>query len=430
VSTFEAIKGVTATLCYLLDQGSQMPADSPPVDHVPGTTITTLPPDKAQEGNGKRLNLFLYHITPNAAWRNMPLPNQVKSGEFGYPSLAVDLHYLLTAYDSADQEADLDTQRLLGRAMLIFHDNGLIDRALLEQISPDSGLHQQVEQIKVTPLPLSLEEMSKLWTTFQSQYRLSVAYQVSVLLIESTKESRAPLPVLRRGPEDQGVLSQATMLPPLPTLTDLKLPAKQPSLRLSQTLTLNGHKLRSGTNTPAKVVFYHPYLADRLEIEANRPENTDRLIQVNPNDLPGAAQAFAPGFYQVVVAVEEPQNDKTITRVTNALTFPLAPTISNLNVVPDPNPTINKLWLTLDVSPAVRVGQRVSVLLSSVEVAGPDMTGPTESLMIDVTDRKRIPAGTYRVRLRVDGVDSHLIADYTALPLTFDDSLTITIADE
>lgn len=429
MSSFEAIKGVTATLCYLLDQGSQVPVDPPPIDHVPGTNITTLPPDKAQEGNGKRLNLFLYQITPNAAWRNMPLPNQVKSGEFGYPPLAVDLHYLLTAYDSTDQEADLETQRLLGRAMLILHDNGLIDRTFLEQISPDSGLHQQVEQIKVIPSPLSLEEMSKLWTTFQSQYRLSVAYQVSVLLIESTKETRMPLPVLRRGAEDQGVLSQANMLPPVPTLTDIKLPAKQPSLRLNQVLTLNGHKLRSGPSNPARVVFYHPHLADRLEIEANRPENTDRLIQVSPNDLPEAAQAFAPGFYQVVVEVEESQNGQVTPRATNALTFPLAPGLENLEVSPNPADP-NKLQLTVTSVPPARQGQRVSALLGSIELPAQSISTATGQITFDVTNRKKIPAGSYRVRLRVDGVDSHLIADYTALPLTFDDSLTITIADE
>jgi hypothetical protein len=41
--------------------------------------------------------------------------------------------------------------------------------------------------VRVTLQPLSLEEMSRLWSTFQTQYRLSVAYEVSVVLIDSAR---------------------------------------------------------------------------------------------------------------------------------------------------------------------------------------------------------------------------------------------------
>jgi len=46
---------------------------------------------------------------------------------------------------------------------------------------------------------MSLEDVSKLWTTFQTQYRISAAYEVSVVIIESSRIVKTPLPVLTRG---------------------------------------------------------------------------------------------------------------------------------------------------------------------------------------------------------------------------------------
>src|SRR5690348_13905400 len=62
-----AIAAVTAALRHLLDRG--LSAD------VPGTRVTTRPPDKARDGqSGNQVNLFLYRTAPNAAWRNADWP--------------------------------------------------------------------------------------------------------------------------------------------------------------------------------------------------------------------------------------------------------------------------------------------------------------------------------------------------------------------
>ena len=47
--------------------------------------------------------------------------------------------------------------------------------------------HEQIERVRITPQPLSVDELSKLWTAFQTHFRISAAYQVSVVLIESTR---------------------------------------------------------------------------------------------------------------------------------------------------------------------------------------------------------------------------------------------------
>ena len=63
----------------------------------------------------------------------------------------------------------------------------------------NSNLADAVELVKFTPLPLSLEELSKLWSVyFQTPYSLSVAYQGTVVLIESEDSTHAALPVRAR----------------------------------------------------------------------------------------------------------------------------------------------------------------------------------------------------------------------------------------
>ncbi|MEZ4559189.1 MAG: Pvc16 family protein [Caldilineaceae bacterium] len=62
-----------------------------------------------------------------------------------------------------------------------------------------ADLAEQVEQIKIVPETLNIEELSKLWSAFQANhYRLTTAYQASTVLIESRKSTRSAPPVLKR----------------------------------------------------------------------------------------------------------------------------------------------------------------------------------------------------------------------------------------
>src|SRR5262249_31063132 len=155
---------------------------------------------------GDQVNLFLYHAGVDASWRNMDMPRRLRPGETGQPPLPLSLYYLLTAY--SDDEDEVSSHLLLGKAMGILHDHPLlgaqeIRNATLSDL-PDSDPQDQRERVRITHQPLSLEEVSKIWAAFQTQYRLSAAYQISVVLIESPRPIVAPTPVLRRGSEDRG----------------------------------------------------------------------------------------------------------------------------------------------------------------------------------------------------------------------------------
>ena len=167
---------------------------------MPGQVIAK-PPEKAQ-ATADQLNIFLYHMPLNAAWRNMDMPRQVRPGETGQPPLGLNLYYLITGYGSEDSE--LRSQQWLGKAMSVLHDHPLLGAEEIKGALDGSGLEDQIERVRITPQNLSSDEMSKLWTAFQAPYRNSMAYQVDVVLIESNRPSQAPLPVLTRGKDDSG----------------------------------------------------------------------------------------------------------------------------------------------------------------------------------------------------------------------------------
>jgi hypothetical protein len=151
---------------------------------LPGTKVTTRPPDKARaDWTGNQVNLFLYQILPNAACRNMP-PRQGKPGGEGRPPLALNLYYLMSAYGENEDDPDPLSHRLLGLAMGFFHDHAVLSPLAIREALVGTDLHEQGERASVTFQPLSLEEMSRLWNTFQTPYRISVAYEVSVVLID------------------------------------------------------------------------------------------------------------------------------------------------------------------------------------------------------------------------------------------------------
>ncbi|MFO0979798.1 MAG: DUF4255 domain-containing protein [Planctomycetaceae bacterium] len=110
------------------------------------------------------------------------IPTKVKSGETGSPPLALNLYYLLTAYGDAEREED-DHRRCLALACGVLHDKAALRTIDIQNATgatslKNAALESQFEQVKITPEPLTLEEMSKLWTTFQTQYRISAAFRL------------------------------------------------------------------------------------------------------------------------------------------------------------------------------------------------------------------------------------------------------------
>ena len=174
MSNARAIAAFAATLRNLIDL--ELNAD------VAGTQVTTRPPAAARDGaTGNQVNLFLYHVAVNPAWRNADLPWRVRPGEVAPTPLPLNLYYLLTAY-SGENDDDIDSttdpnrllggHRLLGQAMRALHDHPVLHAEEIAAVLPPDDLldypYDQVENVRITPQPLSLDEVTKMWAGFQS----------------------------------------------------------------------------------------------------------------------------------------------------------------------------------------------------------------------------------------------------------------------
>ncbi|MFO0729702.1 MAG: DUF4255 domain-containing protein [Nitrospiraceae bacterium] len=220
-----AIAATTAVLKDLLSNGLKAYKVG---DIVGGdVTVSAVAPDKIDVAGAEdptQLNLFLYQATPNQGWRNAGLPTRNRSGErISDNPLALNLHYLISAYGAKNFYPEI----ILGYAMQLLHETPVLTReAIRKALNPlpkppdwpaalnTSELADQVEQLKISPEVMNTEEISKLWAAIQAHYRATAAYQVTVVLIESSRPTKNALPVAARSvyvvPFVQPVLDSVT----------------------------------------------------------------------------------------------------------------------------------------------------------------------------------------------------------------------------
>jgi hypothetical protein len=442
MSTALSIAAVTAVLKDLLNNGL--------IDHnvsagVGEVTVSALPPDRIDtlevDSKKSRLNLFLYNVTPNVGWRNVGFPSHNGSGErVNNPPLALDLHYLLTAYGAEEFHAEI----LLGYGMQLLHETPVLPReAIRISLAPPtavlgggdlppamqalftSGLAEQVEQIKIIPEALNTEELSKLWPAFQAKYRPTAAYQVSVVLIESRRSTRAALPVLERYihvvPFQHPVIEQVKSQ----TSAGGAIRENQPILA-EFNLVLVGRQLR-GEDTVIRV--------GGIEVKPADSDVTDKQIIV---PIPGGLQAGVQGVQviQRTLLGSPPTPHRGFE--SNAAAFVLCPRLVEPIGIANPQGTgigPRSARMDLTVDPAVGDTQRVVLFLnelipvggppgpdesqaqaysfiapSRIPLSPPIPPGPSQNISIPISGVK---AGDYLVRIQVDGAESPLGTDVT-----------------
>jgi hypothetical protein len=403
-----AIAAVTATLRNLLTQGVTTDPD------LADATVTMQPLDHARvnTSTANQLNIFLYHVLPSGTWRNMDVPGRVRPGETGAPALGLNLYYLITAFGRDNDVQRPFSHQLMGRAMSTLYDHPLLGADEIKAALPNNDLWTQVERVRFTLQPFTVEEIAKLWTGFQTQYRLSIAYEAAVVLIESTRAISAPLPVLMRGPGDSGVVGQANLLSPFPTLTQLIPPNQRPTVNLGDILTLVGFKL---SGDKVSVQFTSARLTAPILLAA-RPGATDTQLSVA---LPNDPVNWPAGVYTVAAIVSSKgQPDRT----TNELPLGLAPQITSKMPL-----TVKRVkgtvTLNITCSPEVRPEQRVAFLLGSREIPSAPRAAQTNKLSFVIA---ATAPGIYVVRLRVDGADSEVV-NRGVTPPKFDATQEVTI---
>lgn len=402
-----SIAAVTAVIKDLLENGLVSDAIATSIGDV---IVTALPPDRISVGGDERpqINLFLYQVTQNrnADWgsgesrgkktRSIPELRSIN------PPLALNLHYLLTAYGAKDFQAEL----LLGYAMHLLHKTPVMSKDLIEtslqnasKVSTSSALSQaltlvsvpdlaqQIGQIKICTEFFSMEDTSKLWSSLQTNYRPSAAYQVSSVSIDSNEDkfSDRLLPSFLEPSIEQ-------IIPPAET--DGKLVT-------GSTLTIRGKRLRSD-NTCIRMAGI-----EKIIIPKNIQDNQISF------PLPSGLTAGIHSLQVLHLFMGNPHAPADEV-VSNAIAFIVHPTISaTIDKVQQSEDTLHTAEITVKFNPLVTTGQRVILLLDEVsEYRGTTYTIPvdfsekdTDSITIPV---KNIKSGNYLVRVQVDGAESWL----------------------
>jgi len=417
MSTAYAVAAVTAVLRDRL-RSRLIDAGVPAVTGV--TDVSAIAPDHVEVGANEpsRLNLFLHDVTLNQGWRNFGQPERDSTGmRLTSPPLGLDLHYLLTAYGAEPYHAEI----LLGHASQELHENPVLTRTQIQDALapavPDptlptpvatSALGEQIEGLRITPSTLPPDEMSRMWTALQAHYRPTLAFQVSVLLVDNDATSTPALPVLTRG---AGV--EALRRPVIEAIEDATDPTK-PVLAAS-TIAIHGLRL-SGAGTV--VVVGTQSLAPTTE--------SDTVLTLDLTTLPAPTAAGLTAVEVVhTVPLGDPPTDHaslssepaplvirpaaTFTRTIGATT-----TIGGVD--------FHDGTITATIDPPVLRSQRVAVLLNE---RGAPSTRPARSYAFSAPDGNGLPSttpstttidvpyvavadGTYVARVTVDGAYSLL----------------------
>lgn len=390
MSNYLAIATVTAALKKILeDIGSD----------VPGATVTAQPPDTIVSPSQDGLNLFLYQVKPNNGYSNFDLPARNPDGQLvNRPLLGLNLHYLITAYTSNSN--DMQAHKIVASAMRILHEKPVLTRDVIratisaQSDLANSDLADQLELIKVTHEPLSLDEITKLWSSFfQTHYRISIAYQATLVLIESKQEPKPTLPVQRR------LVYTLPFKQPVIDRTEPQIVEKTANARL----TIIGRNLRSD-----RVAVQFGDLDPEIP-QSNDVVTDDQISIPVPQELTAGIRPVRVIHQQMLGSPEVEHRGYE----SNIVAFVLAPRITKINDVDilfSPLVGVNRNTdLVIEFEPSVTPEQKVAILVGNHSFPVPQRvltSAPAKELSIGIP--ANFTTGIFLVRLRIDGAESLL----------------------
>lgn len=406
-----AIAAVTASLRHLVEEAVRADVDA-------DVGVTTLRPgsvSRAKESAG--VGVYLYGVSPNAALRNEDLPTRTSTGVVRRrPRVALNLHYLLSFHGD---DARLEPQRLLGSAVRALHAYPVLSRDRIRAaVAAGAETHgllgadlaDQVESVRFTPTHLTLEELSKLWSVFfQTPYALSVAYEASVVLIDAEIGVSPALPV-RGGDVGAGATSG-------PLIQRVLVGSAFPAILPTSLLALEGTGL---AGPGARVRILDAERAPR-EVSATR-------VVVALEDFGNDLRAGALGAQVVHDRPPKPPTGPALLPESNVAAFVLRPLVP-LRDGGEADARVSDGRLVVPVRPRARAGQRVALLLNRMDAGEPEAISLSVRLVEDADALSfpldGVPAGTYLLRVQVDGAESPLWMGRRRDALPTDDSVAV-----
>ncbi|AIF82580.1 Protein of unknown function (DUF4255) [Candidatus Nitrososphaera evergladensis SR1] len=409
VNQYEIV-AVTAAFWYILE-----------LDGDPKLKVTLKSPDGKEDGNTSRnwVNVFLYRVSENPGYYGSDLPTRNDRRELVHrPELWLDLHYLVTAYGEKDD--DMQAQIAMAIAARKLHERQLLLRQDLETILTTSevkakfpGIDQfvlpdQVRHTTITRENLSLEDLTKLWSSFfkTSPYHLSAGYKATTVLLQGrTGEQRTPSPV-----RDRNVYVIAARSPEIayiqPQIVEYAANGMEVDI-IGQNLRADDVRLDYGrgvtkqeeeTLNREKLEDLRFDRMEKLDLDLVRGERITLQIP-NPSQSPIFSTA---GVKKLKVV--HPLNLGTPRKPhrgpeSNTAVFAVAPkiTVAKLDAP-------NNQRLVVEFEPPAKKEQKVTVILGSLAPIEVKLNNDASKVEVDLPPA--IKKGTYPVRLQIDRAES------------------------
>lgn len=423
MSNHLAIAVVTASLQRLLQQSVQT--------SVEGAKVSTARPQS--QGGGAPdtgIALYLYHLKRNTVFGNADTPGRQRRAEIAKRNqLAIDLYYLLSFYGN---ESELETHRLLGSTLQLFEDQTVLSAQMIRDTLSDpaysyltdSDLAEQIELIRFELLPLSTDELSKVWSVFfQTAHALCVCYKVTVVILEGRDSGQRALPVRDRRLGFSPFSKQ-------PTVEQvLAASGRYDPILSSSVLRIRGKMLVS-KNVQVRI--------SGVEVAPTQIKEAEILLPLEA--VPREVLKIGIQSLQVVHPqgrAPEDQNQARNSTVTleavysgvesNVAPFVLRPTIQKLQIeiAPglDDEPRQAVFELATDIP--IQAGQRALICLNERCLENPRAYVFECDRIYETTSNLRFQAdqlhpGDYLVRLQVDGAESLLQVDQDPESSTFE----------
>ncbi|MCT7966862.1 DUF4255 domain-containing protein [Laspinema sp. D1] len=427
MSNYLAIATVTACLQRMLQSSVQLDLD--------GARVTTVRPNNLGSGTPEKgVNLYMYQVSLNPVWQKNAEVRMRSTRDAGAKKsrTALDLHYILSFYGN---ETELEPQRLLGSVVKILSDRTSLTRetiyeTLADSSYPyltDSNLADQTEEICFSPMDLSLEDLSKVWSVFfQTPYSISLVYKATVVMIEGEESAYRALPVRERAlsgvipffnrPLVEQVVSRSGKFEPILANSTLlirgkNLNNKQTTVRISGVEITPQSVSETELLVPLSLTPEHSLKAGVQSLQVIHHVSTESRGD-NGNGWRGESTQET-----ATQTLSKPMVFSQILE-SNAIPFILRPVVTKVTVskLEGKDEDVRSAEIKVRVNLTLGKHQRIVLVLNEKSTQNPaaymfEAPNRHRDGMVVSIPIKNVKPGEYLVRLQVDGAESILNVD-------------------
>ena len=166
MATYQAIAAVSAAVRALLEHAV--------TSAVAGAEVRVVNSEGLHARPADGVTIYLHRVTANTMVRGAP-------GRHGRAGLALDLHYLITAWATDP----IRQQSLLGWALRVLEDTAVLTAHALNEQAPGPDVFKADESVELVLEPLSIQDDTAIWNAAGARFETSASYIARGVRIDS-----------------------------------------------------------------------------------------------------------------------------------------------------------------------------------------------------------------------------------------------------